>query len=125
MRISPARPLLITILGWLLIAVGALEFAEHAARIGWPPRADEIEIALFELVILACGVFLLRGVNAARWLAVGWIAFHVVVGAIHSVVTGIVHGLIFLLFAALMFRPEVNAWFRRRPAQADPPSQMV
>jgi hypothetical protein len=122
---SSQRPLLITVLGWTLIAFGALEFVVQAARIRWPLHAGEVGIPLFELVILACGVFLLRGANWARWLAVGWIGFHVVVGSLHSALQGVVHGVIFLLFAGLMFRPDVNAWFRRKPAQADPPSQMV
>jgi hypothetical protein len=108
-----ARPVLITILGWMLLLVGALEFAEHAAKIRWPLTADGVGVPLFELVILACGVFLLRGQAWARWLAVAWVGFHVIVSSLHSAVAGILHGLIFLTFAWLMFRPEVNAWFRR------------
>jgi hypothetical protein len=106
------RPLPITILGWMLIGVGALEFAEHAAQIRWPLTADGVGVPLFELVILACGVFLLRGQAWARWLAVAWVGFHVIVSSLHSAWAGILHGLIFVAFTWLMFRPEVNAWFR-------------
>jgi hypothetical protein len=120
------RPLLITLLGWMLIALGALEFTIHAVQIRRPLHAGDIGVPLFELVILVCGVYLLRGANWARWLAVAWIGFHVVVGSLDSVMRGVVHGLIFLAFTWLMFRPEMNAWFRaRRPAQAEGPSQMV
>ena len=112
-----ARPLLITILGWMLIVVGVLEFAEHAAAIRWPLTAEAVGVPLFELVILACGVFLLRGQNWARWVAVAWVGFHVIVSSLHSAMAGILHGLIFVAFAWLMFRPEVNAWFRaEKPA---------
>jgi hypothetical protein len=120
------RPLLITLLGWMLIALGALEFAIRAAQFRRPLHADDFGVPLFELVILVCGIYLLRGANWARWLAVAWIGFHVVVGSLNSVMRGVVHGLIFLAFTWLMFRPEMNAWFRsRQSAQAEGPSQMV
>lgn len=107
-----ARPLLVTLLGWMLIAVGAIECVAHAASIRRPVHLPDIGLPLFELVILACGVYLLRGANWARWLAVAWIGFHVVVGSLNSVFAGIVHGILFLLFVWLMFRHEINAWFR-------------
>ena len=34
---------------------------------------------------IVCGVFLLRGHNWARWLALAWIAFHVVLSAFHAI----------------------------------------
>jgi hypothetical protein len=111
-KLLPSRPLIITLLGWMLIALGALEFAVHAVKIRWPAAAGDVGVALFELVILGCGVFLLRGSNVARWAATAWIGFHIVVGSLNSPWRGVLHGLIFLLFAWMVFRPEVNAWFR-------------
>ena len=114
---GPARPLILTLLGWMLIALGAIEFVDRAAKIRWPQLAGDLGVALFELLILACGLFLLRAKAWARWLAVAWIGFHVAVGARHSVLMGVLHGTIFLLFVWLLFRPEVNAWFRTKPAE--------
>jgi hypothetical protein len=120
------RPLIITLLGWMLIAVGAIECATHAAAIRRPIHIRDIGLPLFELAILVSGVFLLRGSNWARWIAVAWIGFHVGIGFVNSVRAGLVHTAIFAVFAWLLFQPEVNAWFRwRRAAQADQPSQMV
>jgi hypothetical protein len=107
-----ARPLLITVLSWLLIAVGAVAFAVHAAKIRWPLTLDGVGVPLFELVILVCGVYMLRGQAWARWIALAWVGFHVIVGSLHAVQAAIVHGLLFVVFAWLMFRPAVNAWFR-------------
>ncbi|HTV13135.1 MAG TPA: hypothetical protein VME68_00380 [Acidobacteriaceae bacterium] len=112
------RPLLVTLLGWMLIALGAVEFACQAARIRPPLQASAFGVPLFELIILVSGVFLLRGHAWARWLAVAWVGFHVAVGSLHSVTRGIVHGAIFLLFTWMMFRPEINAWFRARSQTA-------
>lgn len=114
------RPLLITLLGWLLILVGAAQFALHANRIHLPLQFWGIFVPLFELIILVSGVFLLRGSNWARWLAAAWIGFHVGVGFLNSVRQGVIHSLLFVAFVWLLFRPEVNAWFRmrRNPASA-------
>jgi hypothetical protein len=120
------RPLIITLLGWMLIAVGALECVSHAAAIRWPVHAGDVALPLFELIILVSGVFLLRGRGWARWIALAWIGFHVGISFVNSVRAGLVHSAIFALFAWLLFRPDVNAWFRRqRAAQANQPPQMV
>ncbi|HEY6446097.1 MAG TPA: hypothetical protein VIY53_06530 [Acidobacteriaceae bacterium] len=120
------RPLIITLLGWMLIAVGALECISHAAATRRPVHTGDIALLLFELVILVSGVFLLRGSNWARWIALAWIGFHVGISFVNSVRAGLVHSAILVVFAWLLFQPDVNAWFRwRRAAQADQPSQMV
>lgn len=98
----------------MLIALGAVEFVYQATRIHQPVHASDFGVPLFELIILVSGVFLLRGHAWARWLAVAWVGFHVAVGSLHSATRGIVHGAIFLLFAWMLFRPEINAWFRTR-----------
>jgi hypothetical protein len=112
------RPLHLTVLSWLLIALGAVEFAVHAANVRWPLTADGVGVPLFELVILVCGVYMLRGQPWARWVALAWIGFHIIVSSLHSVQAAIVHGLLFLVLAWLMFQPEVNAWFRREEPAA-------
>lgn len=111
---TPQRPLLVTLLGRILIALGAIEFVYRLTKIHQPVHAADFGVPLFELVILVSGVFLLRGSGWARWLAVAWVGLHVAVGSLHSLSRGIVHGLIFLLFAWMLFRPEINAWFRMR-----------
>ena len=111
---TPQRPLLITFLGWLLILAGAAQFVLYATRIHLPLQFWGVFIPLFELIILVSGVFLLRGSNWARGLATAWIGFHVGVGFLNSVRQGVIHSLIFLVFVWLLFRPEVNAWFRVR-----------
>lgn len=120
------RPLIITLLGWMLIAVGALECASHAVSIRPPLHWKDLGLPLFELIILVSGIFLLRGRAWARWVALAWIGFHVGISFVNSVRAGLIHTAIFALFAWLLFQPDVNAWFRAEWAvQADHPSQMV
>ena len=70
-----------TIVAWLYIAVGAIGFA-YRLYLGIASGEflrDGILIALFELIALVSGVFVLRGANWARWLALIWMAFHVLI----------------------------------------------
>ena len=69
-----------------------------------------------ELAALVAGVFLLRGANWARWLAIAWIAFHVAL-SFGSLQRLVVHTVILLLFVYLLFRPSANAYFRPNARQ--------
>jgi hypothetical protein len=106
------RPWEITFLGGLFIAVGVVAGVAHA----WHAPLDRW-LVLIELVeevwAIAGGIFLILGSNWARWALVVWMAFHVWVGALHSVEMGLSHGILaavityFLVWtpAAKYFRP--------------------
>jgi hypothetical protein len=108
------RPVLVTIIGCLLVALGAIGLAFHLAELR-PPQLfqnDNVWIALVRLVGIACGIFLLRGRNWARWLALAWIAFHVGVSFFDSLRQGVFHSLVFLVVVYFLFRPEARTYFR-------------
>jgi uncharacterized membrane protein len=108
------RPITITLLAWLLIAVGVLSTASHFAQFrSHPPTPSELFwICLLGLLAVVAGVFLLRGSNWARWLALVWMAFHVALSVFHPLHELIVHSLFLALFAYLLFRPAARAYFR-------------
>jgi hypothetical protein len=112
------RPIAVTILSCLLIATGVASLAFHATDFK-PSHALAFElvwISLVRAIAIASGVFMLRGNNWARWLALAWIAFHVAIGFLDSWQKVAVHGLIFVLFAYLLLRPEASAYFRGKGA---------
>jgi hypothetical protein len=112
----PKRPLLLTLFGWFLILAGIVGFAAH-----WPLhrpwRPDDAWPLTLEAILGAAGVLILRGYNWARWLALFWIAFHVVVSFYNSLREVAMHTLILLLFVALLFNPAANAWFRKQSTE--------
>ncbi len=55
---------------------------------------------------------MLRGHNWARWLALAWIAFHVVLSAFHALAELAVHSLFCAIMAYFLFRPAANGYFR-------------
>jgi len=111
------RPISITLLSWLYIAVGAISTVSHAKEFLTRHDSNPGDFALICLVGMAAvvaGVFMLRAQNWARWLALAWMAFHVAIGATGPLREIVVHSLFLVLFAYLLFRPEARVYFRSR-----------
>ena len=104
------RPISVVIVACLYIAVGALGFAFHFRESLAHPH-EGVWIELTELLALLCGIFLLRGHNWARWLAVAWMAFHVVLSVSHLREFAI-HCVLLAVIAWLLFRAEAGRYFR-------------
>jgi hypothetical protein len=111
------RSISIMILACVYLAVGAVGFAVHFRELlAGHPDAPAIELT--ECLAIVCGVFLLRGHNWARWLALAWIAFHVVLSIFHPIPELVMHGLLCVAFAWILFRPGTERYFRN--ARVDP-----
>jgi uncharacterized membrane protein HdeD (DUF308 family) len=113
------RPLSITIISWLFIVFGAIALVAGLWPIvhmnGAQMLADSEKhwmVHLSRSAQIIAGVGLLYAQNWARWLLVFWLAFHVIVGALHSSVQLITHLLFFLVGLFFLFRPAAAAYFR-------------
>lgn len=109
------RPIAIVIIACLYIAVGAAGFIFHFRESLADPR-DGVWIELTEFLAIGAGIFLLRGRNWARWLALAWIVFHVVLSAFGPVRELVMHALICAAIAWLLFRPDASQFFRDNSA---------
>jgi hypothetical protein len=72
-------------------------------------------VELLRIIAIVCGIYLLRGSNWGRWLAIAWIAYHVVLSAFHSWLQLVVHCLLCTAFAYFLFRPKATEYFRPSP----------
>jgi hypothetical protein len=108
------RPIAITILASLYLLVGTVGFVFHFREIldRHAFQYEDALIELTELIAIVCGVFLLRGRNWARWLALAWMAFHVAISFLDSVQKVAIHGLFLAAFAYLLFRADARKYFR-------------
>lgn len=104
-------PVSVTILACVYIAVGATGFAYHFTGL-LALQYDGALIELIEFIAIVCGVFMLRGHNWARWLALAWIAFHVILSAFHAFPEFAIHCLFCAVIAWVLFRPEAARYFR-------------
>ncbi|MFN7992258.1 MAG: hypothetical protein U0Q18_01565 [Bryobacteraceae bacterium] len=107
------RPIYVTIIGWLYIAVGIIGFAYHATEVKaiYPVAYDFIAIEVIRLLAVVAGIYLLRGRNWARWLTLAWMAFHVIVSAFHTWPEMALHALFCAILAYLLFRPAARGYF--------------
>ena len=106
------RPILVTILSYLLIAVGAIGFIYHFSEIKSSRPSEYVWVLALRLLAIVCGLFMLRGKDWARWLSVAWIVFHVILSFFHSMQEVAVHALVLAVFVFVLFRPESNGFFR-------------
>ncbi len=107
------RPISVTMIAWLYMAVGAAGFVYHLGefKAGEVPRYDVLGIELVSLAAAVCGAFMLRGKNWARWIALAWMGFHVIVSVFHSLPQFAIHCLFFALIAWVLFRPDAARYF--------------
>ncbi|MGH9699144.1 MAG: hypothetical protein ACRD5R_11795 [Candidatus Acidiferrales bacterium] len=115
------RPISVTLLAWLYIAVGAIGFIAHFTEIHASNifRFDGIWIEVVEVLAIICGVFLLRGRNWARWLAIAWMAFHVAVSAYGPARELVIHSVLFVAFTWILYRAAAAQYFRGARIEAE------
>lgn len=115
------RPLAVTFVGWLYIVGGAIQTALllPELHILHPLQNGALWIGLVRLSAVLIGLYMLRGSNWARWLALVWMGGHVVIGAFASTQMFMVHGLLFAAIAYLLLRPDSTAYFRATSAEAN------
>lgn len=103
----------VIVIALLYLAVGILGFAYHfRSLLAW--QQDSVWVGATELLAILIGVFLLRGQNWARWLAVAWMVFHVVLSAFHSYAQAIVHAAFLALIVWALFSPASGRYFGKR-----------
>ena len=107
------RPLSVTIIGSLFIAAGAVGLIYHLAdfRTQRPLSYDLLWVSFVRVIAIIAGIYLLRGHNWARWLAIGWIGFHVILSAFHSLFEFAFHGLLCVVIAYFLFRVHAARYF--------------
>jgi hypothetical protein len=105
------RPLAVTILACVYLLTGAVGFVGHFRESVAAPR-EGVLIELLELLALLSGAFLLRGRNWARWLALAWIAFHVILSFWDPVQRLVAHCVFLILIAWILFHPSAARYFR-------------
>jgi hypothetical protein len=115
------RPLAVTLVGLLYILVGVVGGAYHLMgfKVQHPFQYDILWAEGTELVAILCGVYMLRGHNWARWLAMAWIAFHVILSALGMLPGLAIHGLFSVILAYLLFRPTSGRYFRAATAKGE------
>jgi hypothetical protein len=107
-------PLPVIVIAALITLSGAFGlFGDYLnLRAGSTGRNEMLLVIFVHLLGVAAGVFMLLGRNWARWLAVAWMAFHVVISIGHPLRELVVHAVLLGLFAYGLFRADAKAFFQ-------------
>lgn len=120
------RPLAVTVTGWFFIAAGTTGFIYHASELNIhePFSNDAVWVLLIRLLAIGAGILILRGLNAGRWLLLGWMAYHVVLSYFHAVLQLVTHLILLILVIGVLFHPRVAGFFKRtKPSQSGEPGE--
>ena len=113
------RPSSITVISWIFIVFGSVALLSGLlpnVNTTAAQRIAELKghwiVHLSRMAMVLSGVFMLYGFNWSRWLMVVWLAFHVIIGILHSQFQLLVHSLLFVVVLYFLFRPAASAYFR-------------
>ncbi len=110
------RPLSVTLVALILAASGVVGLAYHWSElpVNTPVLSEEYGVLLLRVVAIVAGVFLFRGANWARWVALAWIGFHVII-SVPDVGKTVAHVIILAIFAIVLFSRNSTTWFKGTP----------
>jgi uncharacterized membrane protein HdeD (DUF308 family) len=104
------RPIAVTVIGCVFIAAGVMGVAYHFSD--KPFDGGAIALLAVRVLAIVAGVYLLMGKNWARWVALGWMGFHVGVSAFHSVGEFAMHSVLMVVIGYFLVRPPGSEYFR-------------
>lgn len=113
------RPLPVMVVSLLFILAGGVGFVYHVSDIFKPGGLSYafILIQFLSILAVACGILLLFRMNRARWLALAWMAYHVIISAFNSISEMIAHFVFLIIISVLLFLPASSAYFQRKNKQ--------
>src|SRR5579872_442086 len=107
------RPIAVTVVACLYLLVGVGGLIGHFHEI-IPINRDGVLIAVTEILAIVAGAVMLRGQNWARWLALAWMAFHVVLSAFPVSYALAVHCVFFVAIAWALMQRRAGEYFREQ-----------
>ncbi len=110
------RPLSVTLIAVLLLLSGVAGIAYHITDVKtWHPFPYEyVSVLLIRVLAILAGIYMLRGHDWARWVALLWITFHLGISFFNSWSQVAVHMLVLVVFAYVLLRPAATAYFRQQ-----------
>jgi len=102
------RPLSVTVISLLFIAVGSIGLINQLTKLRF--EYHRVWLGVVQLLAIVAGLFMLRGRNWARWLLLIWIVSHVILSAFHTPFELAIHSLLLLVVAYFLFRPKASAY---------------
>ncbi|CAN5553583.1 hypothetical protein BH10BAC2_BH10BAC2_40790 [soil metagenome] len=109
-------PVPVIIVAILFILTGCMGFVYHFKDLANAGISvyESTWVLFLRILAIVCGTLLLYRIKWARWLAIAWLAYHVVIGAFHSTEQMITHMVFLALVTILLFLPVSSAYFNKQ-----------
>jgi hypothetical protein len=104
------RPIPIIIVSVMFILVGVAGFASHFNELS-ERLYETIWVLFVEVVAVTCGLLLLFKIGWARWLAIAWLLYHVIISSFNSKSEMIAHIVFLVVVSLLLFLPVSSTSF--------------
>jgi hypothetical protein len=107
-------PIAVLIVALLFIVTGGIGLVYHAKEYieQGSMNYEFAWVLLIRVLAIVCGILLLKRVNWARWLSIAWLAYHIVLSVFHSVSEIIMHSILLVIIAVLLFIPKSSDYFK-------------
>jgi hypothetical protein len=108
------RPIPVLIVAILFILTGCIGFIYHFTEVFEPIDNfyELILVLILRIVAVVCGFLLFKGIIWARWIAIAWLLYHVFLSAFHSASELIMHIVLLILVAVLLYLPLSTEYFK-------------
>ena len=113
------RPLAVILVSLLFIITGCVGFVYHVkdfSELDAKP-SELIWILFLRILAVVCGLLLLFRINWARWLAIAWLAYHILISALNSTTEMIAHIVLLIIVSVLVFLPASSKYFQNKNKQ--------
>ncbi|MBI3719324.1 MAG: hypothetical protein HY252_12135 [Sphingobacteriales bacterium] len=110
------RPVPVIIVAAIFIIAGCTGIIYHAKDffdVNYQ-LPELIWVMLLRVVAVVCGVLLILGINWARWLAIAWLLYHIVISTFHSTSEVITHTVFLIIVTVLLYLPVSNIYFKAK-----------
>jgi hypothetical protein len=109
------RPFPVIIVSILFILAGLTGFFYHLKDFSQAGanKSELIWVLFLRILAVVCGLLLLFRVNLARWIAIAWLLYHVVISAFNSTSEMITHIVLLIIVSLLLFLPVSSAYFHK------------
>jgi hypothetical protein len=106
------RPLSVTIISCIYILTGLIGLARQVMEVRVRLESGSVWIVLVSVIAMICGFYMLRGANWARWLALAWMAFHVIISVVHPLRELVIHAVFMAVLTYFLCRKQAQEDFR-------------
>jgi len=106
-------PIPVIIVSTLFILVGIVGFAFHVKELS-DKVYETIWVLFVEILAIACGILLLLKITWARWLAIAWLLYHIIISAFNSRSEMIAHIVFLVVISILLFLPVSSRYFKSK-----------